>query len=380
MLDRRKFVLGSAGIAAWASAGVASLAEPETQSVEAALEEAVGDRAKVAGMVGVVVDENGTSMTSYGSTGVLGVALDGDTVFEIMSISKVLTAVLLADLVQRGEVALNDLVAKYLPIKLRERGGPITLLDLATYTSGLPYMPGNLPKDWYVQPNPLRNYTEADLFSFLADYVPKFAPGTHYEYANLGFGLLGIALAHRAGKSYEELLVERICDPLGLAHTRGTLTDDMQRHMARGHDVNGKPMQALDWPALRGAGDIRSTAADLTVFLKANMGLVPSSLPLPRLLDTRRPTDLPGTDASLGWFVTSDKGEQIVWKTGLGAGFNTFIGFSPKRRRGVIILSNFFWLPIDSGTINMGAKLIKPDFSPVNFDLLYSWIPKPDKK
>ncbi len=377
MLRRRDCLLGSAA-AGLAALGGTSFAAADP--IRAALEQTVGTRGDTFGMVAVLVDDNGTRMATYGSSGVAGLTMDGDTVFEIMSISKVLTAVLLTEMVQRGEVALDDPVAKYLPIKLHERGGPITLLDLATYTSGLPYMPENLPKDWYVQPNPLRNYTEANLFSFLADYVPKYAPGTHYEYANLGFGLLGIALAHRAGKSYEELLVERICDPLGLANTRGTLTDDMQRHMARGHDVDGKPMQPLDMPALRGAGDIRSTAADLTVFLKANMGLVPSPLPLQRTLDTRRPTDLPGTDAALGWFVTLDKGEQIVWKTGLGAGFNTFIGFSPKRRRGVLVLTNFLWLPIDSGTINLGAKLIKPDFSPVDFDLLYSWIPKPAKK
>ena len=376
MLHRREFVLGSAGIAALAGARAA----PAIGSIRASLEHVVGDRAKFGGMVAVIVDDAGTRMTTYGSSGVPGLALDGDTVFEIMSISKVLTAVLLTDMVQRGEVALNDPVAKYLPIKLHERGGPITLLDLATYSSGLPYMPENLPKDWYLRPNPLRNYTETDLFSFLADCVPKYAPGMHYEYANLGFGLLGVALAHRAGKSYEELLIERLCNPLGLTHTRSVLTEDMRRHMAQGHDVDGKPVQPWDMQAMRGAGDIRSSAADLIVFLKACMGLVPSPLPLQRTLDTRRPTDLPGTDAALGWFVTTDKGEQIVWKSGLGGGFNTFIGFSPQRRRGAIVLTNFFWLPIDSGTINLGAKLIKPDFTPVNANLLYSWIPKPKKK
>jgi CubicO group peptidase (beta-lactamase class C family) len=377
MLHRRGFVLGSAGAAVLAAAGAAV---PFMEPIDAALRAAVGTRAEVAGIVAAIVDENGARMTSYGSSGVPKLAMNGDTVFEIMSITKVLTAALLTDMVQRGEVEFDDPVARYLPIKLHENGGAITLLDLATYSSGLPYMPTNLPKDWYVQPNPLRNYAEADLFSFLADYVPKYAPGKHYEYANLGYGLLGVALARRAGKNYEDLLVERICGPLGLAHTRSALTGDMRRHMAQGHDVDLKPMQPLDWPTLRGAGDMRSTAKDLTVFLKANMGLVHTSLPLQRMRDTRRPTDLPGTDAALGWFVTTDKGEQIVWKTGLGAGFNTFIGFSPQRRRGAILLANFFWLPIDSGTINMGAKLIKPDFSPVNFDLLYSWIPKPDKK
>ena len=257
---------------------------------------------------------------------------------------------------------------------LNERGRPITLLDLATYTSGLPNMPGNLPPNWYAHPNPLGDYTEAKLYEFLSSYVPKYEPGTHYGYANLGFGLLGNALAHRAGKSYEELLIERVCDPLGLAHTRITLSGDMQKHLAQGHDLDLKPTQLWDMPAMPGAGTVRSNAKDLTVFLKACMGLAqtPLSASLARLLETRRPTSLAGTDAGLGWFITSDEKEEIVWKSGLSGGCNTFIGFSTQRRRGALVLSNFLWRPIDEGTINIGMKLINPDFHPGDFNALYS--------
>ena len=148
-------------------------------------------------------------------------------------------------------------------------------------------------------------YTEAKLYEFLSSYVPKYEPGTHYEYANLSFGLLGIALARRAGKSYEELLVERVCDPLGLDHTRITLTGEMRRHMVRGHDMDLKPTQLWDWPAMPGAGCARSTANNLTVFVKACLGLAPTALsgPIARLLETRRPTPLAGTDVGMGWFI-----------------------------------------------------------------------------
>jgi D-alanyl-D-alanine-carboxypeptidase/D-alanyl-D-alanine-endopeptidase len=302
-------------------------------------------------------------------------------VFEIMSNTKVLTSLLLADMAARGEVALNDPAQKYLPPStLREHGRPITLLDLATYSSGLPNMPGNLPPNWYARPNPLADYTEADLFAFLSGYVPKYAPGTHYEYANLGFGLLGIALARRAGMSYEALLIERVCDPLGLAHTRITLTGEMRRHLMQGHDLDLKPTHIWDFPAIPGAGYVRSTAKDLTQFLKACMGLAhtPLSGPLARMIETRRPTNfpgtdagLPGTDAGMGWFVTADEGGQIVWKSGLSGGCNTFIGFSPQKRRGLVLLSNFLWQPIDAGTIAMGVKMINPAFQPVEFDKLY---------
>jgi D-alanyl-D-alanine-carboxypeptidase/D-alanyl-D-alanine-endopeptidase len=373
MMHRRGFVLGSAAIAAIGGARSALLAEPATASIRDVLKQAVGGNENVAGMVAVVVDHVGTRMATYGSSGVPHLAMDGDTVFEIMSITKVLTSLLLADMVARGEVAFDDPVATYLPLTLHERGRPITLLDLATYTSGLPNMPGNVRPDWYAIPNPMSDYTEAKLFEFLAHYVPKYEPGTHYEYTNLGFGLLGIALARRARKSYEELLIERVCDPLGLADTRITLTGEMRRHLAQGHDLNLKPTPPWDVPAMPGMGCARSNAKDLTVLLRASMGLVQSPLrgSLARLVEMRRPTSLAGTDAGLGWFITSDKGEQIVWKSGLSGGCNTFIGFSPQRNRGALVLSNFLWLPIDVGTISTGVKMIKPDFQPVDFSALY---------
>ncbi|MGA8399045.1 MAG: serine hydrolase [Stellaceae bacterium] len=146
--------------------------------------------------------------------------------FEIASITKVLSALILADMVERGEVAMVDPVAKYLPtsVKVPEyQGKPITLIDLATYTSGLPIMPDN-----FTGPD----YTIDQFYAFLSGYTLKNPPGTHYEYANAGFGLLGHAMARRTGRSYEALLVERICDPLGLRSTRIIPTADMQSRLA----------------------------------------------------------------------------------------------------------------------------------------------------
>ena len=373
-MHRREFLLNSIG-AGIVALGGDCLAGPATDPIRAALQQTVGTRDKVAGMIAVVVDEAGTRTTSYGSSGVPNLAMDRDSVFEIMSITKVLTSLLLVDMVARGEVAFDDPVVKYLPpsVTLHEKGRAITLIDLATYTSGLPNMPGNLPPDWYAYPNPMADYTEAKLYEFLSSYVPKYEPGTHYEYASLSFGLLGIALARRAGKSYEELLVERVCSPLSLADTRITLTDKMRRHLVQGHDLDTKPTQLWDWPAMPGAGYVRSTANNLTVFLKACMGLTHSQLsaPIGRLLKTRKATPLAGTEVALGWFVSSDGKEEIVWKSGLSAGCNTFIGFSTKRRGGVVLLSNFLWQPIDEGTINMGIKMINPNFHSVDFHALY---------
>jgi len=374
MLDRRKFLLGSigAGIAAF---GGAHSAASETDSIRDLLKRAVGPDEKVSGMIAVVVDEGGTRMDSFGSSGVPGLALDGNTVFEIGSITKVLTALMLVEMASRGEVALDDPAAKYLPatVHLREVGRPITLLDLATYASGLPNMPGNLPPNLWTSPNAMADYTTDKLYEFLASYVPKYEPGTHYEYANFGFALLGIVLALRAGKSYEELLIERVADPLSLSHMRITPSAYMQKHLSQGHDLTRKPAPLWDMPALQGAGAVRANAKDLTIFLKACMGFMrnPLNSSLARLLQTRRHTSLAGTDVGLGWFISSDESDEIIWKTGLTHGFNTFLGFSKRNRRGALVLSNFLWAPLDVGTTNLGMKLINPDFHPVDFAPLY---------
>lgn len=341
------------------------------EGVRATLEKVVGAGRQVAGMIAVSIDADGaTGLTRYGSTGSAGVALDGDAVFPIMSNTKIFTALLLADMAARGEVAFDDPVANYLPVTLPARGRPITLLDLATYTSGLPVMPGNMANAYMTIPT---DYTEAMLFDFLSGYMPDHDAGTHYLYANMAFGLLGIALARRAGKSYEALLMERICAPLGLSHTRITPSVEMRRHMVVGHEVSLKPAVPWNVPVMPGMASACSTANDLSLFLKAAMGITPSPLgtPLARLTATRRPTSLAGTEAGLGWFITSDGGEQIVWKTGLGSGCNTFIGYSPSRRRGAIVLTNFLWLPIDAGTTRIGMTMIKPDFRDVDFRRLY---------
>jgi len=349
------------------------MAAPDRGAIRTALRQTVGTREKSAGLVAVVIDGTGTWTERHGSAGAPDRALNADAVFEIMSITKVFTALLLAEMVERGEVAWQDPVARYLPVALREYSGPITLLDLATYTSGLPNMPGNLPPDWWSSPDPMGGYTEAKLYEFLASYVPKYEPGKHYEYANLSFGLLGIALARRCGATYQQLLMDRVCRPLGLSQTRIALTPMMRRRMVQGHDLAMKETQLWNWPAMPGAGCVRSTARDLTAFVKANMGLTVSPLraAMKRMVEVRRPTSLAATEAGLGWYITTDRGEEIAWKSGLSGGCNTFIGFSMQRRRGIVLLSNFLWRPIDAGTISLGIRMIQPDFPAVDFNRLY---------
>jgi D-alanyl-D-alanine-carboxypeptidase/D-alanyl-D-alanine-endopeptidase len=374
MIDRREFLLGSIATGISAARGGLCETAPETESIRAMLKQTVGANEKVVGMVAVTVDERGIPKATFGSSGVPGLALGSDTVFEIASITKVLTSLLLVEMVRRGEVAFNDPVAKYLPasLTLHQRGRPITLLDLASYTSGLPNMPDNMPPKWWTLPNPMVDYTERKLYEFLSSYVPEYEPGIRYEYANLGFGLLGVALARRAGKSYEELMIERVCNPLGLYHTRITLSDDMRRHLVQPHDKELKPTPLWDMQAMAGGGAFRSDAKDLTMFLKACMGLkqTPLSASIARLVETRTPTRLAGTEAALGWFITSAKDEEFVWKTGGSGGCNSFIGFSTRNHRGAVVLSNFRWS--DQDTINLGMKLIDPHHQTIDFAAFFT--------
>ena len=172
--------------------------------------------------------------------------------------------------------------------------------------------------------------------------------------------------------------MERICDPLGQDHTRITLSPQMRTHVAQGYNLGMERAQLLDMPALQGAGAVRATANDLVVFLRASMGLdrTPLKGAFARLLETRSATPLAGTDTGLGWFISSDKGEQIVWKTGATSGYGTFLGFSTRTRRGAIVLSNFLSRPRGGGPVdgtlrNIGMHMINPDFDPRDIALLY---------
>jgi len=284
--------------------------------------------------------------------------LNGDTIFEIGSATKVFTSLLLADMVQRGEVALDDPVAKYLPpgVKMPERNGrSITLLDLATHTSGLPRLPTNMtPKD---PANPYADYSVEQLYQFLSAYQLTRDIGSQYEYSNLGGGLLGHVLARRAGMDYEMLVRSRICNPLGMSATRIALTPDMKARLAAGHDSALARVENWDLPTLAGAGALRSTANDLLTFLSANLGYTKSPLgaAMAAMLKVRRPTGQPGLEVALGWHILTTNGKEIVWHNGGTGGYRSFMGFDPKARTGVVVLSN---AGTAAGVDDMGRHLL----------------------
>ncbi|MGO8817000.1 MAG: serine hydrolase [Terriglobia bacterium] len=297
------------------------------------------------GFVVGVIEPQGRRVVSYGSLNHGDPRpLNGDTIFEIGSVTKVFTSLLLSDMVQRGEVALADPVAKYLPpeVKVPERGGRvITLVDLSTHTSGLPRLPTNLkPKD---PANPYADYSVEQLYQFLSSYQLTRDIGSQFEYSNLGGGLLGHALSRRAGMSYETLVRSRITQPLGMTCTGITLTPEMKARLATGHDDKLAAVPNWDLPTLAGAGALRSTANDMLTFLSANLGYIKSPLApaMAAMLTVRRPLGGPkGGEIGLGWLITKPADDEIVWHNGGTGGYRSFVGFNPKTRVGIVVLSN----------------------------------------
>lgn len=334
-------VLLAAQVMAQAAAPAAAPSDTQIKSI---LADRIDTGKKSVGIVVGIIGPQGSRTVGYGKLSATDPrSPDGETVYEIGSVTKVFTSLILADMVQKGEVKLDDPVSKFLPasVKVPERNGKkITLLDLATQSSGLPRMPNNFhPKD---PANPYADYTPAQLYEFLSGYELTRDPGERYEYSNLGVGLLGQALSLRAGKDYETLVRERILKPLKMDNTAVTFTPAMKAHLAPGHDPQLKPAANWDIATLTGAGAIRSTADDMLKFLSAWLGYTQSQLAgaMKTQLATRRPTGMPDVEIALGWHVLKKYDREIIWHNGGTGGYHSFVGFDPKSRSGVVVLSN----------------------------------------
>lgn len=294
------------------------------------------------GIVVGVVDVSGARYYAYGSTARTGGRpVDEHTVFEIGSITKVFTALALADMAVHGLVGLDDPVQRYLPDSVRvpsRSGHQITLRLLSAQRSGLPRLPSNFaPAD---PRNPYADYDAGRLYAFMNGYALTRDPGASYEYSNLGVGLLGLALSRRAGMSFEDLVIERVARPLRLTDTRITLTPDLRRRLARGHAA-GREVSNWDLDALAGAGALRSTAADMAAFIAAAAGLARTPLDSAfRLTEAIQGDAGPTLRIGLGWHLSGRDTSTIYWHNGGTGGYHAFIGFDPRRRIGVVVLSN----------------------------------------
>ncbi len=317
---------------------------PPDAEIRKILADRVGAENRGSALVVGVIEPKGRRIIAYGSLAKDDKRpLNGDTVFEIGSMTKVFTSLVLMDMVQKGEVAVTDPVSKYLPasVKVPERNGrKITLQDLATQSSGLPRMPDNFkPKD---ELNPYADYTPELLYQFLSGYQLTRDIGAQFEYSNLGVGLLGHALSLRTGTDYETMVKTRILRPLEMSSTGITLTTEMKARLAVGHGPTLNAVPNWDIAALAGAGALRSSANDVLTFLAANLGYVktPLAAAMADEISIRRPAGGPDMQIAYNWLIQTKNGNSIIWHNGGTGGYRTYIGFDPKNRTGVVVLSN----------------------------------------
>jgi CubicO group peptidase (beta-lactamase class C family) len=257
---------------------------------------------------------------------------DGDTLYEIGSVTKVFTGLLLAREVEDGKLSLDDSVQKLLPKGTRVPN--VTLRQLTTHTSGLPRMPANLsPKN---PDDPYAEFDEPRLFQSLVGLQLESTPGSKFLYSNLGVALLGRALANHRQQSYEAALVARILGPLGMTRTRIDLKGELLSRLADGHDEEGKPVPAWNLNAMSGAGAIRGSAFDLLRFVQAQ--IAPSGTSLGRAIVRSHAVQHTEGERKVayGWFL----GKRGYWHNGQTGGHHAYVVFDGESRRGVVVLSD----------------------------------------
>lgn len=329
-----------------------------SEEVKANVQQRV-DAGVSAGIVVGVVDESGTHFYSYGvKSRETKEKVDEYSIFEIGSVSKTFSGIILADMTLKGEMALEDPIQKYLPegVKAPSRNGEtVKLVQIANHTSSLPRMPSNFnPAD---PANPYADYTEDLLYEFLNGVELTRDIGSKYEYSNYAMGLLGFTIAKTKNKeNFEDLLIEVITSPLGMDNTRVRLTPSMEEQLAMGHSGYE---EVSNWdlaPPVAGAGGIRSNAVDMLKYIKANMGMTKTDLyPAMQLSHKKTTAEDIETEVGLGWHLRSEGDLENVAHGGATGGYRSFAGFLKGGKIGVVVLSNS-----NADVQDIGAHILNP--------------------
>jgi len=264
---------------------------------------------------------------------------DENSVYEIGSITKVFTGLLLADAIEDGLVELEDPIKRFLPeeVVIPEDEPPVLLWHLVTHTSGLQRMPGNRPLD---PTNPFAKYDDEALYEFLEDYVLDSDPGDRYAYSNLATGLLGHLIARtRTAGNFDALLVDRICKPLQLEDTRAVTPDEWIPRLAAPSGPRNTPRTSWDFDVLAGCGAVRSTAADMLRFAEYQLGREnPRSKAISRSHQMLHRFGEKPSGVAYGWHIQPD-GTTLFHNGGTG-GYASMMAIDVPGRRAVIVLSS----------------------------------------
>jgi len=328
------------------------------------------------GLTVAVVSETNATVMAFGHRSLSPrLPAQGDTLYEIGSITKTFTALALAREIERGKLSLDQPLYEVLPagLTLPAPAHAVTLKHLTTHTSGFPRQPGNFPflnyfRIW-VGGNPYAGYSEEEFREAIRTVKLGSKPGTECEYSNFGMDVLGYVLSQRAGTNYEAYIKREVCEPLGLNDTTVTLSEDQKSRFAQGYTATDKygPWLQIDksdpWDLpshLAGSGALRSTASDMLKYLQANMH--PEG-PLSNVLKESHEELYRDEDISLGmnWVRSYYKksGLMVIWHNGAMGGACSYLGFTKDGKFGVVLLSNVGMEFVDSLGVKLLTKLAK---------------------
>jgi CubicO group peptidase (beta-lactamase class C family) len=334
------------------------------QRIEKLGAEYLAKRPNAAVVVGIY--QRGTnSVTGFGRVSAANSATpDGETIFEIGSVTKVFTAAALAQLVNEGQVKLEDPISRLLPKEAtapQKDGREICLVHLATHSSGLPRLPEDLLQSAKDELNPYVEYQPANLYQSLASLELKSAPGQKMFYSNFGYGLLGHLLELKTGKPYETLVREIVCAPLAMSNTVIELSAEQQERLSPGHDPKGNVVPNWDFAALAPAGAFRSTANDLLKFVEANLGNEPTAISRALTLAQERHYKEMAGGIGLAWQIVDPvEGQKWHWHNGGTGGYVSFVGFDRTNQVGVVLLSNYGdAMAGDNSLDRLGVELLR---------------------
>ncbi|MGZ3900476.1 MAG: serine hydrolase domain-containing protein [Bacteroidia bacterium] len=263
------------------------------------------------------------------------------TIYEIGSVTKVFCGILLANAIAEKKVKATDDIRLYLPQgkykNLATKDNYIQLIQLANHTSGLPRLPANIDTEEGYDPfNPYKHYTKDMTLKYLETISLATEPGTVCEYSNLGMGLLGIILENIYNKSFEDLVKEKICKPLGMHNTGINLTKEQEALFAPGYNSNGNETPHWELPGLPAAGAIRSTMKNMLLFAEKNLDEKDEALKL-----SHQSTFNEGSNVAMAWQILKTKaGNTLIWHNGATYGSSSFVGFLKEKNCAVVVLSN----------------------------------------
>jgi len=291
-----------------------------------------------------IVHHNRTKAFFYGETAKENAILPTEeTIYEIGSMTQIFTATLLADVVEKGIIRLEDPIVKFLPDSIAHNTSlqGITFQSLANHTSGLPHSPSNLDKNPNYNPqDPYALYTRRDLFAFLKSFQANTTPGEKYEYSPLGYGLLGELISMIAKKPYGQLVKEVITTPLSMTNTTNKLNPKTQQ-LIQGYDEKGQKTLSWNTQAMAGATVLKSSLKDLLVYAQAQFNM--PNTPLERAMAlTRQFTYFlpPDSDIGLAWHMNM-VGDIVVYShTGNSGGYRSFIALAPDKKSALVVLTN----------------------------------------